>query len=1058
MKCIIVVMLICCLANMAIPLHAQTPNFDELINDFALEEKDDLHGHARFGAIQNIAKYEEALEPLLKALVNDNPKIRQGASEALGLMKNAKAFEPLSIAINDKDISVSATSIDSIYEIDHKKAEPILIKLLSDPLAKKRITAANCLAYEKNRIARKVIIECLKSKDQEVLNDAIFAIDWYKDKSDSTLILNALIIAKDYEPIDNAINILVERLGNDSRKMLLQAVSKGIDVTQAGNIFDANNIDALITILKTGSQKSKFAATSALIQVFSIAYGDFGSGSIEMNLSYRKPNSKEINKIMPLIPKLLKDKDVMIVSATLRYIDANKVPSLLKYIIPILVENNPKTIRNALYAVENCRDKSLLIPLAKLTDDKNLYISTRAKRLTALIKENENKRNSVSLEKRIEDLISRCLSKDPKIALQALQAYSNLLILDKDKFLYSLLSSPLPEVRKAVIYNLSVSGYPDVSDHLRKMLDDKDESVRLVTAIALAQRHEPGISKVLIECLEKAKPEDSYSCLEALLDSGDSVGVDYVYKYMKQNKDYSILWRMSEFIKPEYADLCADALAFNPKEAREAAAGLARVKDPRYLQYVRSLKGYIDIDVVEALVGFDEDGIKVISELSESKDMNLRLSISQQLSFNESPKVFPILVQLTKDKNEEVVSDAVRGLGNVKTDDSVNILYNLALNSNSVCNYDAIESLGNINTQLAKDKLALLANNSDKDISLAAIESLAEQNDNRALPYLKKMLLSTDKDNCQQAVSSYEHFIDKVDQNVLLKLLKDPNDGIRESSATLLSKIGNPKFVKNLVGYLRSNDANYGSSLFSELDLKGNKQMLDAWYEALSYTKSDIHNAILLLLAKNGDKRISKQLYDYVDINSYLAYKGGNNSSISQRGEAFRLLVQLDPLSLREQLLGIISKEYSNQKEIAIEGLVNIGNEKDLEYLMNVLKGDSTELRNAFTDELRKYDNKPLVQRFIAEAITSKDYASISGFQESIIAFGIPGAEDVLIESLEPNSSPGVLYDFIHSGNKKLEDAAKNWIIAYRDNDFINFDDIKPVIWGERKSEWESKG
>ena len=638
--------------------------------------------------------------------------------------------------------------------------------------------------------------------------------------------------------------------------------------------------------------------------------------------------------------------------------------------------------------------------------------------------------NSISLQRRIEDLKSKCLSEDPKIAISAIQEYSELLIIDKDKFLYSLLASPLPDVRKAVIYNLSVSGYPDVLEQLRKMNNDKDDSVRFEAAIALAQRHEPRIARVLRECFVKVKPKDIYPYLGALLDSDDSIGVDFVYKYIEESKDYSMLENLLEHINPKYADVYFQAMSSENEEIIQAgAAGLAILKDPRYLQYARAQKPASDEELVSNLINFGNEGIKIISELAESKDDYTRVSLSSKLIFENNSQLFPIIVKLTTDKNENVVRNSIEALRNHNTEESVNLLYKFAADSKSDYRRQAMESLGKIGSQSAIDKLAALIDDSDNSVRLKVISTLALKKDKRALPFLNKMLLSKDEDSCLLALTRYDNFLDDVDQNILLKLLKDTRNDVNNYSMKLLMNIPNPNNVKIIVDFIKSKDAKFRSSLLYNLsiDLKANKQMLNAWHEALSYTRNDIHTAILIMLANNGDMRVSKNLSDYIDIPSYLTYKGEKNSSYYQRENAFRVLVQLDPLSVREHLLDIISKEYSDITDIAISGLANIGNDKDIEYLMNVLRGDAYDLRNYFADDLRKFDNKPLVQRFIKEAIVSKDYPSITGFQESIIAFGIPGAEDVLIESLYSYSPPDSLFDFYYEQKCKAGRSRKKF-------------------------------
>ena len=82
-------------------------------------------------ALANIPT-KESTEPLMKALEDKSPEVRGDAAAALGLLKVDKATDSLIKLLEDKDSSVRAKAALALGKIGDKKAVLPLIKIIKD--------------------------------------------------------------------------------------------------------------------------------------------------------------------------------------------------------------------------------------------------------------------------------------------------------------------------------------------------------------------------------------------------------------------------------------------------------------------------------------------------------------------------------------------------------------------------------------------------------------------------------------------------------------------------------------------------------------------------------------------------------------------------------------------------------------------------------------------------------------------------------------------------------------------------------------------------------------
>jgi HEAT repeat protein len=100
-------------------------------------------GHTAANALAKIGK--PAVEPLIVALKNENPFVRRNAAEALGEIKDASAVKPLINALKDNDLIVRRNAAKALGKIKDSSAEESLTSALKDESPAVRRNAAIAL-------------------------------------------------------------------------------------------------------------------------------------------------------------------------------------------------------------------------------------------------------------------------------------------------------------------------------------------------------------------------------------------------------------------------------------------------------------------------------------------------------------------------------------------------------------------------------------------------------------------------------------------------------------------------------------------------------------------------------------------------------------------------------------------------------------------------------------------------------------------------------------------------------------------------------------------------
>lgn len=120
----------------------------------------------RFGG--EIARGASAADVLLGHLADDDPHVRSDAAEALGLLADSRALEPVRKLLTDPDGEVRTNAAVALIRIGDDKLFPEVVKSLRHPDARIVIGAAVALGRLADRRVVPNLVEAFKTEDPEV--------------------------------------------------------------------------------------------------------------------------------------------------------------------------------------------------------------------------------------------------------------------------------------------------------------------------------------------------------------------------------------------------------------------------------------------------------------------------------------------------------------------------------------------------------------------------------------------------------------------------------------------------------------------------------------------------------------------------------------------------------------------------------------------------------------------------------------------------------------------------------------------------------------------------
>ncbi len=145
-----------------------TPTVPKLIKAFEDKTKDWKFRWFIGAEVLGGLKDTRAVDPLIKALKDENKEIRKAGINALGDIKDNRAVEPLIEALKDENKDVRMFIPASLSAIGDNKAVEPLIEILKDKYWYVRINTARALGNLGDERAVQPLIEALKNENETV--------------------------------------------------------------------------------------------------------------------------------------------------------------------------------------------------------------------------------------------------------------------------------------------------------------------------------------------------------------------------------------------------------------------------------------------------------------------------------------------------------------------------------------------------------------------------------------------------------------------------------------------------------------------------------------------------------------------------------------------------------------------------------------------------------------------------------------------------------------------------------------------------------------------------
>ena len=172
-----------------------------------------------------------AVAPLVAALKDQDPGVRERAASALGEIKDPHAIEPLISALDDPDSHVEKGASDALVKIGRPAVEP-LITALKDGDAGVRSRAASALGEIKDARAIEALIAALEDGNVEVRRDSAYDLAVLKDPRAIAPLITSLKDA-DSDVRWRAASALVE-IGPSAVEPLIAALSNANSDVRCG--------------------------------------------------------------------------------------------------------------------------------------------------------------------------------------------------------------------------------------------------------------------------------------------------------------------------------------------------------------------------------------------------------------------------------------------------------------------------------------------------------------------------------------------------------------------------------------------------------------------------------------------------------------------------------------------------------------------------------------------------------------------------------------------------------------------------------------------------------
>ena len=384
---------------------------------------------------------------------------------------------------------------------------------------------------------------------------------------------------------------------------------------------------------------------------------------------------------------------------------------------------------------------------------------------------------------------------------------------------------------------------------------------------------------------------------------------------------------------------------------REEAASLI-ISNPNPAQAAELCRLLYDSDiairnlVAEVLVKMGETAGDALINEASSPDHDVRKFVVDIMALINDQRFIPVLINLLKDKNENVVGSAAEAIGHVVSSDAVEPLIE-CIKTHPDSSPQAIEALGKIGSTRALPVLFELLESENIVLEYAAVESIGKIRSPEAINKLLHLL----------QVGNPE-----LRNAVLTTILKLAGTGKRDR---IIEAIGS-KFADYLVEAAASDDMEVKKAALSEMAFWTGDKVVAALIRVINYPDQevvDLAQGALRVAGNSGLNEIIKALEDspdpikmqLIEIASFLKspellngiLTQANSSNPDIRITVARALAKFADRKAVDVLLKLAEDEVGHVRAEAIRTLGLIAGESEIDQIGKHLNDEFGDVREA---------------------------------------------------------------------------------------------------------------
>lgn len=922
------------------PPKPPTEQVDEALNDNvkALLEKlgADKRGYAEtINSLTTIGK--PAVPALIRAIKDNNSRVRGGAIFALGLIGDKQAVPAIIKALKDGDMDVRILAARALGELGDKQAIPALTEALKDENFGYRIIAATALGRLGNKEGLDILNRALKNEDIIGRLLAAEGLSRIGDKQGLAILIEAL---KNNE--SDVRGYAATTLGELGNKQAVPALIEALKDKEVGvqrvalrslvKLGDTRAVPALIEILKDENARIRGnialalgdlgdkQAVPALIEALkskdsqlrgysAIALGQLGDKQAvpaliealkDEDLGVRLFTCESLTRLgderpVPVIIKMLKDEDPRIRGAAAKALGLlgfkQAVPDLVK-----ALKDDERLVRLVVAeALARLGDKQGSPILIEALKDENADVRKLAKEALAKIQKVQEKKEAPKEEPRKLPVTQPDDAQKAEIRELVILAFTGRLT-EKEGM--------------AAVDKIIKIGKPAVPV-LIEMLKSKDDNVRLGAAILLGGVGDKEAIPALVEAIGDPNSSVALIAIADISKLGDRQAVPLLSKKLEETSG-------------QVQNAVAEAIChFGGKDA----VGI----------FVKALEPESKVNKMTAaqLLGRigGEEAIKALTKLSKDKDKNVRAIAVFAMGDLDDKRTVPILIELLKDENSNVRCAAARTLGTFNDVQAIPALIESLADTDGRVQVFAAESLAKLGDKKAMSALEEIARNEGGDIQIQTLLALGQLGDQRTADALNVIAQKLKMGMIKMAViDTLGKLKSKEAVPFLVESLGDGNALLRGGAAIALGRIGDKRAIDALRGLLEDRDRAVRVLAYEALGRLGDKQ---------------------------DDEAVRKEIRDGARENRAIAARAIYQSS------------KLDGIGKLIELLQ--DKDYAVRREAA-KDLGELAEEAGTEIARFSGDGKPSEVREAFDNAEKALrsalnDDYSFVRRAVGEAI-----------------------------------------------------------------------------------------